>query len=232
MTETQSNIFTLAHRRWLAAFCAVWLACGASGCVNSLMMVSRIILGDPVQTSGFETQTHVNLKKSGKLSVVHCSAPASMAVEYSSLSSDLQRAMVSRMKRRGIEVERADLSHQTLNSVGGRFDASYLARQLTDVTYFFHIEIDQFSHLENSSPNLYRGHAHGHVIGYEARGSGDDRHASEVFHQTFDVSYPGNYPIAIEQTSKAVFLRQFQDHLADRLGASFYDVSQSEIFGQ
>jgi hypothetical protein len=114
--------------------------------------------------------------------------------------------------------------------LGGTFDPQALAREVENVDYVIHIQIDQFRYIEESSPNFYRGHAAGRIIGFEVRGDAGEKHAIQVFDQQFQSTYPTTYPVAVDQTPKAVFIRRFVDHIADSLGASFYDVTRSDLY--
>jgi len=94
----------------------------------------------------------------------------------------------------------------------------------------FHVHVEEFRYKEESSPNFYRGYVTGRVIGYEARDDDGNRHTVQVFDQRFQATYPTTYPVAIDQTPKNVFIRRFIDHIADAVGASFYNVNRSELY--
>jgi hypothetical protein len=213
---------------WLAI--AALLPAVQTGCINSMVMMGKVLLGDPVQKSAFEIATGVSLKKAEKQILVHCSSPSYVTDEYSTLNSDIQEELIRRMKRHDLLPIHTDVSGRILDARGGRFDAQLLAREAQDVGYIMHIQIEKFNYLEDSSPSLYRGHMHGHITGYEVRGEGPERHAVQVFQQDFQVHYPTTYPVPIDQTPKNVFIRRFVDHAADTLGASFYNVTRSDLY--
>ncbi len=201
-----------------------------SGCINSIFMAAKVMMGDPGQTSGFEMVTTVNLSKGEHKVIVHCSAPSYINEDYGTLASDVEEELIRRMKRKGVDVLHPDAAADVLDRLGGGFDPKALAREM-DVDYIMHIKIEKFSHMEESSPNLYRGHASGVIIGYEAVGEeGEDKLVTEVFNQSFKSNYPTTHPVPVDQTPKTVFIRKCVDHLADSLGASFYDVVNSSLF--
>lgn len=201
-----------------------------SGCINSLVMASKVMLGDPKQPSRFESITGTDLSEEEGGILVYCSAPGFVADEYDTLTIDMQDQLTRRMKRRGMNVLSSDRVADVLDDYGGTFDPQRLAMQLDDVSYVFHIQFDAFTYLENNSPNLYRGHASGTVLGYEVRGDDTSRHAVQVYDQPFQTAYPTTHPVSAEQTQKTVFVNNFIDRLADELGQTFYDIHRSELF--
>lgn len=214
-----------------AAWVLVLAACLAqTGCINTLVMVGKVLAGDPLQTSAFEQATGVSLKKEEKQVLIHVSASSFLEADDGSLTVDVQEELSRRMKRQELQVVRDDRTARVLDRLGGTFDAQALAREIDGPDYLFHISIESFSYLENASPNLYRGHSAGRIIGYEVRGEGDSRHAVQVFDQRFQTTYPTSYPVSVDQTPKTVFIRRFVDHIADSLGASFYDVTRSSLY--
>lgn len=204
------------------------------GCVQSLVMMGRVLLGDPVQPSGFEVATGISLPEEQKRVLIHCSAPAYLADEFDTLTSDIEEELIRRLKRRGVAVMHADATADVLDDFGGQFDPNLLAMRLEDVDYIFHITFDNFTYREDNSPNLYRGRASGNVVAHEIRG-GDDgagRHAVEVYDQQFNVTHPSTHPVAADQMPQTVFIRKFTNNLADQLGHTFYGLRNSDLFVQ
>jgi len=201
------------------------------GCVNTLFMVSKVLLDDPKQTSAFELATGVSLADEESSILIHCSAPVLVSDDYETLTTDVEEELVRRMKRRGLKVLDMDTAARVLDDRGGSFDPKLLALEIDDVNYIMHVEIDQFRYMVPSSKNLYQGFASGRIVGFEVRGDGDaPRHTVQVFDQGFKVNYPASHPVPVDQQPKNVFIRKFIDHMADSLGASFYDVRNSELF--
>jgi hypothetical protein len=201
-----------------------------SGCINTFVMVGKVLMGDPMQTSGFELATKTNLKKEQKRVLVHISAPATISEGYDTLTSDVEEELLRRMRRHELIVVHPDKAARTFDRLGGTFDAQALARDVEDMDVLFHVRIENFSYMEDSSPNFYRGNTHGRIVGYEIREDEGRRYAVQVFDQRFHATYPTTYPVAVDTTPQNVFIRRFIDHVADALGASFYNVSRSDLY--
>lgn len=203
-----------------------------SGCVNSFVMAGKVLLGDPIQPSGFEVATGVSLQEEEKKVLIHCSAPSYLSDEFDTLTTDIQEELIRRLKRRGMAVMHADAAADVLDSFSGHFDPNLLAMQLEDVDYIFHVQFESFSYREDNSPNLYRGRATGRVVGHEIKGEAGGRHSVQVYDQQFNTTHPSTHPVAADQMPKTVFIRRFTDKLADELGQTFYGVQNSDLFAQ
>lgn len=222
---------TVLRPRLLAGlFLVSGLVFTQAGCINTMVMVSKVLLGDPVQISGFEQATGINLAKEDKQVLIQVSAPAFVAEANATLTSDVEEELIRRMRRRKINVMHPDTAAKVLDRLGGTFDPQVLAREVDGVDYLMHIKLDKFSYTEESSPNFYRGNAKGRIVGYEIRREQGTAHAVQVFDQQFQSSYPSTYPVAVDTTPKNVFIRRFVDRLADNLGASFYTVNRSDLY--
>lgn len=208
------------------------LLCLQSGCINTMVMMSKVILGDPVQISGFEQATGVSLAKADKNVLIRVSAPALVSEAYGTLTADVEVELIRRMKRHDVPVMHPDTAAQVLDRLGGTFDPQVLAREVSDCDYIMHIQMEKFSYIEDSSPNFYRGNAAGRITGYEVRKEDTGHHAVQVFEQQFRSTYPTTYPVAVDSTPKNVFIRRFIDRLADNLGATFYSVNRSELYAK
>ena len=195
-------------------------------------MASKVLLGDPKQTSAFELATHINLKKAKKRILIHCSTPSFVTDECGTLTSDIQEELIRRMKRHDLLPLHTDVAGRVLDRTGGKFDVQLLAREVRDADYIMHVQIEKYSSQEPSSPTLYRGHLSGRIVGYEVRGEDSQRYAVQVFDQNFQVEYPTTYPVPVDQSPKNVFIHRFVDHAAESLGASFYDVNRSDLYAQ
>ncbi|MFG0333254.1 MAG: hypothetical protein ACF8TS_07835 [Maioricimonas sp. JB049] len=223
-------------RRELAFLClAAGLLLIHSGCINVFAIAGKMLLGDPMVISTFEQRTGVSLKDGLDRVIVVCSAPHGVTDEFDALPLDLQERLYREMSRRGIDVVKPDKVASVLDATGGRIDPLRLAREFEDVTYIFHVDVEQFSLLESGSPNLYRGRAAGNIYGYEARADNphsdvDRRHVVKVFEQEFGAEYPRSHPVTADSTPVRVFQRRFVDHLGGIAGRSFYDVRTTEAF--
>lgn len=202
-----------------------------AGCLNSLVMAGKVLMGDPQQPSAFEMVTGKSLQKLDAAVLVHVTATANVTDGFGTLPADLQLELISRMKRRGISVLHADAAADIVNRDGGRFDPLRVAREIDDCEYLAHVQVDGFTWKENSSPNLYRGRSNGRITVYEVRGGdGEKRHAVQVFEQQFRTEYPTTHPVPVDQTPKSVFLRRCVDHMADSIGPTFYAMGTADLF--
>ena len=215
-------------RMMLVLVCMSTFVVIQSGCVDTLMMAGKVLMGDPVQPSGFELATGVSLAEDQKRVLVHCSAPSYLSDEFDTLTSDIQEELIRRMKRRGMAVMHADAAADVLDDYAGQFDPNLLAMQLDDVDYIFHVQFESFTYREDNSPNLYRGKASGKIVAHEiVRGKdGAGQHAIQVYDQLFNMTHPTTHPVAVDQMPKTVFIRKFTNKLADELGHTFYSVKR------
>ncbi|WP_437226349.1 hypothetical protein SH661x_004538 [Planctomicrobium sp. SH661] len=217
-------------RKCLLVSLAASLLFAQTGCINTMVMMTKVLLGDPVQISGFEQATGISLAKDKKSVLIYVSAPALVQEAFGTLTSDVEEELIRRMKRHEITVLHPDSAAKVLDRLGGTFDPQVLAREVKGCDYIMHIQLEKFSYKEESSPNFYRGNATGRIIGYEVRKETEANHAVQVFEQAFRSSYPTTYPVAVDSTPKNVFIRRFIDRLADNLGAAFYTVNRSELY--
>ncbi len=226
------------QKRSKYAFSAILMVClclvalTQSGCLNSLVMAGKVLMGDPQQPSGFELVTGISLKEEQKRVLIHCSAPSYLSDDYDTLTSDVQEELIRRMRRRGLAVMHPDAAADVLDDFAGHFDPNLIASKLDDVDYIFHIQFDKFSYREDNSPNLYRGRASGIIVGHEVRGGKSGRHSVKVYDQGFSTTHPSAHPITVDQMPKTVFIRRFIDRIADDLGNTFYNVQSSSLFVQ
>lgn len=239
-------------RRTYVALCLTTLS---SGCVNTLVMFGKTFLGDPTHPSGFEQATGVSLKDDEKSVLLICSATSSVNHEFGEVPIFLEEELMRRLKRRDISVVDQTQAIRIIEDRGGQFDATAIAKGVDGVDYIVHIKLDYFSYMEHESPNLYRGRSGGIITAYEVRGgdsededgkerktrdkdkdseaSAEDsgpRFALQVYTQEFRTEYPTTHPIPVDDNMpKSVFIRRAMEHLATSLGATFYDVTSSEL---
>ena len=138
-----------------------------SGCINIGVMMGKVFFGDPLMTSVFEQRTGISLEKSQQKVAVVCTAPASINSSFDTLQHDLQDEVTRKLKTRNLNVARPDEVINALESTGGRFEKDPFACSLADVKYIVHIEVEQCTHTEPASPDMYRGRANGIVYVYE-----------------------------------------------------------------
>ena len=229
-SHSRSSGILTGPRLVLGLLAGCSLLCFQAGCINTMVMMSKVLLGDPIQISGFEQATGISLAKEEKRVLVQVSAPAFVSEAHGTLTSDVEEELIRRMKRHKIPVLHPDTAARILDRLGGTFDPQVLAREVDDCDYIMHIQLEKFSYKEESSPNFYRGNATGRIVAYEVRKEGSSNHAVQVFDQQFRSTYPTTYPVAVDSTPKNVFLRRFIDRLADNLGTAFYTVNRSELY--
>jgi len=139
-----------------------------AGCVNVLAIASKVIMGDPMQTSAFEQATGKKLAKSGKTVLLYCSASPLLVDEFGSISSDIQEELIQRMKRHKINVLPPDAGTRIIDRIG-RFDAHTLGREMDGLNYIMHVQLEDFTLYEPGSRDFYRSHSKGKITGYEVR---------------------------------------------------------------
>jgi hypothetical protein len=225
-----SSMITIIRRSlWILVLCVLPVTL-QTGCVNTMVMMSKVLLGDPVQISAFQQGTGVNLAKEKKQVLIRVSAPALVEEEFARLTTDVEEELIRRMRRHKIQVMHPDTAARVLDRLGGAFDPQVLAREVEGCDYIMHIKLDTFSLFEGNSTNFYRGNATGAITAYEIRRDGASPHAVQVYEQRFSSSYPTTYPVSVDSTPRNVFMRRFIDRLADNLGNAFYDVNRSELY--
>ena len=227
LTSCLQNVF---RRLVTTALLVSMLLC--CGCLNSLVMLGKVVMGDPKQPSGFELATGISLEEENKRILIHCVSPSFVTSEYDSLTADVQEEVIRRMKRRGMAVLHPDAAANILDNNGGTFDPNLLAAQLDDVDYIMLVTISGFQYRVDQSPNLFQGKASGRVIGYEVVKDDALHQTLKIYDQEFQSQYPIAHPIASDQMPKNVFIRRFIDQIADDVGSSFYKISQSELFAR
>ena len=233
MPEQPTSCHSRTHSRRIAQLMLCFaLTVVSTGCINSLVMVGKMMMGDPVQTSGFELATGISLEDENKRILIHCTAPSYVQSEYDSLTADLQDEVIRRMKRRGMAVLHPDAAANILDANGGTFDPDLLARKMPDVDYIMVINVNSFQFREEHSPNLFRGRTSGSIVGYEVIGEDSMKSTLRVYDQEFRTTHPTSHPVTTDQMPQNVFIRRFIDQIADDVGSSFYRVSQGDLFAR
>lgn len=216
-----------------AALCAVYLALGQSGCINSMVMAGKMLFGDTRVMSAFEQRTGVSLCKGDQQVALVCTAPPSALPEFGSFQVELQDEALLQLKMRGVQVLPTSQVATALGDSGGGFDRDAFARLLPGVNYIIHLDVERFSHTEPASPNLLRGRASGVAYAYEVHRADSDAsrpRVVQVFFQEFDAEYPASHPVSTDQTSQRVFHRRFVEHLAKAVSRIFCDVPTQEAY--
>jgi len=202
----------------------------ATGCVNSMVMLGRVLTGDPMIPSAFEQRTGVDLAETQQRVVLICTAPASITDRFDTVQLELQDEVTRQMRQRGLNVAKPDDVASVMEETVG-FDRDALAEALPDVDYIFHVDIEQLSHTEPASPNLYRGRANGMIYGYEVHRdeSGGRPTVLQIFFQEFSTEYPSTHPIPADQVTDRTFATDFVEHLSSTIGQAVYDVPTTDL---
>lgn len=212
---------------------ATLLCALSSGCINVGVMLGKVILGNPTQTSAFELQYGVSLEKEDHTVAVVCTAPPSAVSEFDGMELDVQDEVTRRMRMRDIEIASGREVGRAMNRTYGRFDENALAAALDDVDFIIHVDIEQFTHNEDGNPELYRCHCRGVIYAYKVTRDPeetDHTRIDRVFFQEINTIYPTTQPITADMMSKRVFHQKCVDHVADVIGRAFYDVETVELF--
>lgn len=193
-----------------------------SGCSLGVM-AGKMLRGEPLVTSQFESMTGVNLTKGEHKLVVICSTPTSVDADLSSLNLDLIDGITRRMKIQGISVINPDEVAKWIDDNGGVItDPSEMA-QAFDAKYVAWIDIFGFSLREENSPKLLRGRATGFIRVFRVDELNGERTALAAFNTEFTTTFPQHSPVSETGRSALTFQKEFVDRICDELAEKFYD---------
>jgi hypothetical protein len=213
----------MSVRSILFAVVACGLLCGlAAGCSLGVMM-GKMLTGDPMVTSQFQQMTGQNLSKGKHKIVVVCRTPDSVSRDQSTLAIDLVDGITRRMRVHGIDVVDPDDVATWVDDNGGPPDSAQEIAAAFDVDYIAWIDVEQYSLLEESSPDLLRGRASGLVRAFQVQEIGGDRSALAAFTTEFSIEFPPLQPISQTTRSKLSFQKEFMDRICEQLSSRFYD---------
>ncbi len=206
------------------AFCLLAaISCLATTGCSLLVMGQRMILGDALITSEFESFTRVDLTKGKHKILVICSTPESVERELSTLKLELIDGVTRRLRRENISVIDSDEVANWMDEHGGLpSDPSELARDF-DADYIAWIDVQEFTLKEENSVKLLRGRALGFVHVYRVSVLDGERQAATVFDKEFTSTYPPHQPISEVNRSADIFQRDFIHKVCDQLARKFYD---------
>lgn len=201
----------------VAASC---LAC--TGC-SLFVMGQRMLTGDQLIKSEFETFTNVDLTKGKYKLMVVCSTPDSVDQELSALKLELIDGVTRQLRREKVSVVDSDEVADWIDEHGGLpSDASELARDF-DADYIAWIEVQQFTFKEENSVKLLRGRAVGLLHVYRVSVLDGEPMATGVFNKEFTSVYPPHQPISEVNRSAEIFQKDFIRKVCDHLARKFYD---------
>lgn len=229
MPSSRINPFGKRFVLLLGLLAATLLTFSQTGC-SLFVMAGKMLMGDPLITSPFEQMSKVNLVKDQKKVLVICSTPEYIKNDYPSLNFDLTDGIITKMKRRGIEVVDSSELTSWFDENGGKTDykPSELAQQF-DVDYIVRVDLDRFDYREENSPQLFRGRANGQASAYEVRKQGDHKFAVQVFVREVQSVYPAQHPVFRDQSgTPKTFRKRYLDIVSNEVASYFYDTRPSE----
>ena len=196
-----------------------------SGC-SLAVMAGKMLFGDPLTQCEFRTSTGVDLLKSDQRLLILCSVPGWVRQDQPSIEYDIIDGVTRRLKSRGINVVDPGAVGGWLDDHGHWNDPAEIAGAL-DADYVARIDLDSVTYREPNSRSLFRGRATGNVYVYEI-GKIDGRPSGlEKMSHEFMSEYPFA-PVDADQTSAAVFEKQYLDRICSQLAMMFYDHRFSE----
>jgi hypothetical protein len=209
----------------LAIASAVWTIGGCSLGV----MAGKMLFGDPEQSAAFHTVTDVDLKKGEKSVLIVASTPQAAKQAQPGLDLLIAERVSRTLRGKGVKVYPSKKVLNWVDNRGGQWGSpDEVAEAFADADYIVEIDVDQFNHLEENSPDLYRGRAVGNVRAYEIVEMNGHRSASPVFAQEFTCTYPSMFPKQAHQISERTFKEEFTNRVCAEIARLFYDHKASE----
>ena len=209
----------------LAIASSVWML---SGC-SLFVMAGKMFFGDPKQTAAFRTTTDVDLSKGDKSVLIVATTPQSVKAHFPGVDLVVVERVSRTLRGTGVKVYPSKKVLTWVDNRGGNWGtATEVAQAFGDADYIVEIDIDRLTHLEENSPDLYRGQAVGNVQAYEVVNIGGQRSASPVFSREFSCTYPSMYPKQAHQISERTFQEEFLGRVCLQIAQLFYDHRASE----
>jgi hypothetical protein len=209
----------------LAIASAVWTIGGCSLGV----MAGKMLFGDPTQPAPFRTVTDVDLGKGDKSVLIVATTPQAAKQIDAGLDLVVAERVSRTLRGKGVKVYPSKKVLNWVDNRGGQWGTpDEVAAAFPDANYIVEIDIDQFSHLEESSPDLYRGRAVGNVRAYEVVEMNGEKTASPCFSREFTCTYPSMFPKQAHQISERTFREEFTNRVCSEIAHLFYDHKASE----
>ncbi|WP_166830817.1 hypothetical protein [Thalassoroseus pseudoceratinae] len=209
------------------------------GC-GPVVMINKMVFGDPEIDSPFKLATGVDLTEGKHKVIIICDAPSAIRDgDMTGLSHQLVETLTRQLQREGVKVVESNDVRDWMDDNGGRLDDPRDLADEFDVDFIIHVDLLSVSFYEENSPDLFRGQAHGDLIGYrveteddEDSDEGERRMARQVFSSGFGSTYPEFSPIPASQVdSPRIFQRRFVQRLASQLGHILHDhTAGTEVF--
>ncbi len=202
--------------------------CSLTGC-SLFVMAGKVIFGDPMLTSEFEHLTGTDLIDEQSKLLIICSTPTALESRYPGVNFDILTAVTNRLKRRGINVVKADDVADWLDDNGGGWTGTEdIVRDFKDVEYIVHIKLDKLTFRVENSPTLLQGNSSGLIEVHRVEKVDGQRQTVQVFPREFMMTYPEFSPFSTEQRSEQVFEKEYIRRLSTVLALKFYGHRLSE----
>lgn len=209
----------------LAIASVVW---ALSGC-SLFVMAGKMFFGDPKQEAAFRAVTDVDLSKGEQSVLIVATTPQSVKAHIPGVDLVIVERVSRALRGKGIKVYPSKKVLNWVDNRGGQWGSpDEIAAAFDDADYIIEIDVDQFTHLEENSPDLYRGQAVGNVRTYEVVSIGGQQTASPVFSREFSCTYPAMYPKQAHQISERTFKEEFLNRVCTQISQLFYDHRMSE----
>lgn len=202
-----------------------------SGCALFLM-ANKAISGDPMIDCAFKLATDVDLTEGEKKLLVVSTTPAAVESTHGSLDLDLLDGVTGRLKLKGVKLVDHNKVATWLDDNGGAWSGPDELAEEFDADYIVHIDISNFSFLEENSPDLYRGRCAGVITVYEVAKDEDDPEfvrAYDRLSREFNSVYPSNAPMSTQAMGEKAFRKRFSDRICAEAARMFYDYHASEL---
>jgi hypothetical protein len=215
--------------RPVLAVLAVVMAVAMAGC-GGVVMLNKMLFGDPVVDCAFKNVTGVDLTEGGHKVVVVCTAPAAVRdADMTGIAHQLVEDVSRHMRRQGVELVNSNKVRTWMDDNGGVLDDPRDLASEFDADYIFHIDMQQVSFYEDNSPDLYRGHAAGEITAFEVVEEKGKKSARQTFVSGFSSTYPSHAPVpAVQVDSARIFQRRFLERVAVQLSQMLYDHRASD----
>ncbi|MBI3863827.1 MAG: hypothetical protein HY290_18210 [Planctomycetia bacterium] len=225
-----------ARARVSRAACLLFAALVVTSCSGCQIVIGvlQIFEGFPKTHNDFYVRTHHrSLSEKGKSVIVLVASPPSAREEEPSLDLDVMAEVSRQLLVNKVNVVESQkiakwiddngliVSQTELEPIGRHFDADFI------VLFTF----DDFGYLENNSPGLYRGHAHGKTTVAEMvddKVTPGTKRVKIIYNNPFTAKYPTIRPISADQEGPDVFKRKFMGRLSEQLTRTFVDYRPEE----
>ena len=215
-------------RRLTVAAVLAALAAGQSGC-SLFVMAGKMMFGDPMRTSAFTNASRMDLIADGKKVIVVCSTPESIKSTLPSLEFDMLDQIARQLRSRSMQVIRPDDVATWMDSHGGYSNDPEKVADNFDVDVIIHVELLQFSFMEENSPTLFRGRAKGNIRAYEVvKDSDGSKRVQEIYASEYRSVYPQFAPLSTQQMSEKTFSKRYIDQVSTQIAQLFYSHRASE----